>query len=347
MNRFALRIKLCLKDVTACICYVVSAVVLVCLLMGLDSAGEERSAVPVGLVCYDSGTEAASLVEAVTTNPALYVYQKDRSELEDMLLEGYVNSIIVINEEYSLNVRNGMTDGLIEIISGEDDKISVVVGDIIAGSMLYDICMNKGYKMYLKQEGNLGKSREEYKKYVLATSELPDFTFGFELEYRDANNGLLEEKSVTNGMLYRQMIAGMLAMLLSLVSFAACNGICSEYESGSRRRLKNLPIGSFVLNGFDFLGVFVYTLPLGLSAGYLLGGIKGMAVCSVYLLFICFVCIVLSNLCKKTDAYQLVGAVLIVALGVCGFISVFSVFVGGGEYLRYTPNAVFINYFLR
>lgn len=345
MNRFALRIKLCLKDVTACICYIVSAVVLVCLLLGLDSASEERSAVPVGLVCYDDSAEADTLVESILANPSLYVYQKDKAELEDMLLEGYINSLVIIKEDYGLNIRNGMTEELLEIISGEDDKISVIVGDILAGSMLYDVCLNKSYKMYLKQEGNLGKSREEYKKYVLATAARPDFTFGFDLEYIDANNGLIEEKSVTNGMLYKQMIAGMLAMLLSLISFAACNGICREYESGSRRRLKNMPISSAIVNGFDFLGIFVYTLPLGLGAGYLLGGLQGMAVCAVYLVFTCFLCVVLSNLCRKTDAYQLVGAVLIVAFGVCGFISVFSGFVGGGDILRFTPNALFIKYF--
>lgn len=347
MNRLFLRIKICIKDITACICYLVSAVVVLCLLLGLDSVSEERSAVPIGLINEDESTEADRLCESIMQNDAFYVYEGSRSELREKLLEGYINSLVIIKEDYGLRIRKGNTDELVEIISGEDNKVSVVVGDIIAGSMLYDICAEKGYRLYLQQEGNAGLSREEYQTYILRTSEQPDFQFGFELEYRDANEGKIEEAAVTNGMIYKQMIAGMFAMLLSLLAFVSCNGICLEYESGTRRRLKNLPNSKAAMNAADYLGIYLYTLPLGLLGGYLLSGLGGMAVAAAYLALLCFVCVVLSNLLKKTDAYQLAGAVLIVALGVCGFVSVFAGLVGGTELLNYTPNALFIESFLK
>ena len=53
MSRFVLRLKICLKDRTAGICYLISAIVMLALLLSLDSAGEERSAIPVGVVVND------------------------------------------------------------------------------------------------------------------------------------------------------------------------------------------------------------------------------------------------------------------------------------------------------
>ena len=50
MSRFILRLKICLKDRTAGICYLISSIVVLALLLGLESAGEERSSIPVGLV---------------------------------------------------------------------------------------------------------------------------------------------------------------------------------------------------------------------------------------------------------------------------------------------------------
>ena len=346
MERFILRLAICLKDRAAGICYLVSAVVIVCLLLGLSEAGEERSAVPIGLVNRDDSRESEELAESIKKNSALYVYTGTEKELEDRLLDGYINSIFIIREDYGLNVRNGVTEELLEVISGEDDKVSVVVADIIAGSMLYDICRSKAYKMYKKQEGKAGKSREEYAEYVLATAQKPDFQFAFDLEYIDANNGKIAENAVTNGMIYKQMIAGMLAMLLSLISFASCNGICAEYENGARRRLKNLPCSKFLINLFDFFGIFVYTLPLGIISGLLLNGVKGMLLSIAYLAFMCPVCLLLSNLCKKTEAYQLSGAVVIIALGVFGFVSVFMGLIGGVGFAAYTPNALFISAFV-
>lgn len=357
MNRISLRIKLCLKDKTACICYIVSAVVMLCVLLGLEASSEERSAIPIGLVNLDESTEAQNLVKQIHENPSIYVIDgNSREELEERLLSGYINSIFIINEDYGINVRKGATDNLITVISGEDNKVSVIVGDIIAGSMLYDISMSKGYKTYLSEAEKAGIykdsekvqwDRDKYREYALSISERPDFSFAFNMEFKDGNNGKIEEKAVTNGMIYRQMIAGMLAMLLSLVAFSACNGICLEHERGIRRRLSNLPGSRAVSLMFDFFGIFVYTLPLGVGAGWALGKLEGIPVSLLYLAVMCLLCLILSDAVKKTDAYQLVGAVLVIGFGVCGFISVFSGLTGGADFLKYTPNALFIESFMK
>jgi hypothetical protein len=53
-----------------------------------------------------------------------------------------------------------------------------------------------------------------------------------------------------------------------------------------------------------------------------------------------------SKLIKKTETYQIAGAVIVIGLGVLGFVSVFSGIMGGPEFLKYTPNAIYINMLL-
>jgi hypothetical protein len=93
----------------------------------------------------------------------------------------------------------------------------------------------------------------------------------------------------------------------------------------------------------DFFGIFVYTLPLSLVAGFLLSDIKGVICSIVYLLAMCILCTFVSKLIKRTESYQIAGAVLVIGLGVLGFVSVFSGIIGGPEFLKYTPNAFYIN----
>ena len=343
MNRFVLRLKIALRDRTAGICYLVSAVVILALLMGLDSAGEERSAIPIGLAVHDDSSEAEKFVTGLKNTPAVYVTEGEVDELKERLLDGLINCIFVVDEGFGEKIRQGFPDEIITVISGEDDRMSVILSDITAASIMYDICLNKGYRGYKAVGEQSRMTKEEYAERAARLKGDSDFAFTFNLTYEDSSTQKIEEKEITNGMIYKQMIAGMLAMLLCLISFVSCNCFCLEYEAGVAYRLKELPGKRFPMETMDFLGIFVYTLPLGLVSGFLFGGMNGVVYSLVYLLIMCIVCTVISKLIKKTESYQIAGAVLVIGLGVLGFVSVFSGIIGGPEFLKYTPNAIYIN----
>ena len=139
MNRFVLRLKIALRDRTAGICYLVSAVVILALLMGLDSAGEERSAIPIGLAVHDDSSEAEKFVTGLKNTPAVYVTEGEVDELKERLLDGLINCIFVVDEGFGEKIRQGFPDEIITVISGEDDRMSVILSDITAASIMYDI----------------------------------------------------------------------------------------------------------------------------------------------------------------------------------------------------------------
>ena len=343
MNRFVLRLKICLRARTAGICYIISAIVMMALLLSLDSAGEERSAIPVGLVINDESPEAEALAVSMQDTPSMYVSIGTLDEMNEQLLDGLINCIFVIEEGFGEKIRMGYPDEIVTVISGEDDKISVILSDITGGKMLYDICVNKGYRAYSSLGEKSTMTKQQYFDYIDSIRDDPIYKFSFDIKYEDVASKKIEEKEVTNGMIYKQMIAGMMAMLLCLMAFVSCNCFCLEYENGVAYRLKELPGNKLPSEVMDFLGIFVYTLPLGLVSGFLFSDIKGILYSLVYLFIMCVVCTLVSKGIKKTESYQIAGAVLVIGLGVLGFVSVFSGIIGGPEFLKYTPNAIYID----
>ena len=196
MNRFVLRLKILLKDRTADICFIICTGVMLCLLIGLKSVSEERSAVPIGLVVEDDSPEALELAENIKKTVSVYVSEGTREELEERLLDGYLNCIFIIDKGYGERIRNAETEDLVTIISGDDDRMSVIIGDIIAGHMLYDVCLNKGFRLYssLPKEDKL--DWYEYRNYVLQLKEDPTFAFTFNVTYEDPIENKKKEEEV-------------------------------------------------------------------------------------------------------------------------------------------------------
>ncbi len=152
MNDYLLRLKLLFKDRTAGICYLVASVVILVVILGLNIHAEERSSLPIGLVNEDAGEKSAELAEKIRTSESLYVYEDEFDPLYDLLLDGYINCIFVIKKGYEKSVTDGDPSEVLGIYAAEDDKISTVISDIVAGCMMYEVCLDKAYKRYLNLE---------------------------------------------------------------------------------------------------------------------------------------------------------------------------------------------------
>ena len=136
-------------------------------------------------------------------------------------------------------------------------------------------------------------------------------------------------------MIYRQMIAGMLAMLLMLICFCSCNMIVSEFENGIRGRLKTVGAGKLKTACLEIAALVAYSLPVIVLISVMLFGTAGLAgsmrLLLIDLIFAGFCCVIFylfAVLCRSIFAYQLLGTVFLVVSGVAGFVSVFSGFMG-------------------
>lgn len=357
MNDYKLRLKLLLKDRTAGICYIVSLVVILIVILGLNIHAEERSSLPIGLVLEDKSEKASELAGRIRETEALYVYENELDPLYDMLLDGYINCIFVIKEGFQEAIADGDAIEVLGIYAAEDDKISTVISDIVAGCMMYEVCLDKAYKRYSGLEkadpDHVKMTYPEYAEYVRKMAEDDTFRFAFDVTYADAGTGKISTADITNGMIYRQMIAGMLAMLMMLVSFCSFNSVVAEYENGIRTRLKTVAGSRLLRSVKEIAAVATYCLPVVLLISVMLLDQAGFKACVrillldlAFILFFCIMFYIFTVLCRNVFAYQLLGTVTVTVLGALGFISAFRGLIGENLFFN-TPIAFYIDLFIK
>lgn len=355
MSAFLLRLKLLLCDKIAGVCYILCAVVISFVLLNLNLHAEESSRIPIGIVDKCQTSLSTRLVKDISSNASLNVYTDGDEDLELMLKDGYLNCILEIGEDYEKKVRNGDQNKLIKVYTPRDDTSSVIVQDIVAGYMMYDICFFKAWDDYMRLPdiGSEKLSLSQFSDYVLELKNNPFYAFDFDMEFIDVDNGDTKETDISNALIYRQVIAGINALLLMLLVFCACNKIAAEGETGifKRRRLSSgSRILSFVL---EIAATFVYMMPVMMLSAFTVFSDKGIGG-TLYLLCLnmiftfmaTVVYYIVARLIKNAAAYQLAGTILSTVLGVCGFISVFSGLMGV-ELFNYTPVAAYITGFMR
>lgn len=351
MSEFRLRIKLLLKDRVAGICYLAAAVVMLFVLAGLNLVADEQSRVPIGLVCEDDSALAQDLCDRLRANEALRCYELDQETLEHYLRDGYINSILIIPRNYSDKVTAGSNDKLVTIVSVEDDKTSVILGDIIAGCMIREVCINKTYLRYKSLKGSTS-TMQELTDWVERIESDPDFSYGFDVVYRQVGDTAPDAGEITNAMLYRQAIACLLAMLMALIVFCSCNGIASEHGNSMTLRRRLLPGNKAVTVLREACALFCYTLPVGIAAAFMLARGSGIkAILMILALNVCFifVCVLFFYICSQISggifAYQLIGTFSVIACGVMGFIYAFGGLMGV-DMFGMSPFALYIKNFI-
>lgn len=333
MSQFRLRMKLLLADRKAMIALIISTVIVLAVILSIKTYADERSALPIGLNVLDTGIEAGELADSIRKCEALYVYSGTGEELEGLLADGYINCYFTIPVDYGTRLEAGETEGLVSICAAKDDKIAVVCSDLVAGYMIDRICTVRTYDRY----ENLDKtgidnplSESEYRAYVDELSKDDLFTFNFDVKFIDAGSKKVTYRDISNSMMYMQVIAGFIALLITLTAFSACEEVASEGEKGLMRRLDTVP-GSRIYGAFSqILAIIIYLMPLPAVVAVLFGIQNGFVpalkiMLISILLDAVFVVIfyLIAILTKGTSAYQIGGSAIIIGFGIMGFVSIF------------------------
>ena len=353
MGSFTLRLKLLLSDRIATVCYALCVVVMLSVFFNMNLHASDNSKVPMGLLCESDSPVALRLRDRLLGSDALRVTEGTMDELEELLMDGYIGSIFVIGDDYEEKLREGVREDLIKVISPSDDTSSIIVQDIVAGYMMYDVCFFRTYDEYRTLPGNGTDilTEEEYAAFVAEVAEDPDYGFDFDIRYVDIENPDKSDISVTTAMIYRQIIAGLIGMLLLVLVVCGCNGFALEHGQSISMRRRTTGGNLYAAYALEMLAVLVYLTPAVLlsslimikesgPAGAVVIFLLGEALCALFILF----CFALTRVVGSASSYQLVGTVVCLVFGACGFISTFSSLTGT-EVLGATPVAVYIKQF--
>ncbi|MCR5520922.1 MAG: ABC transporter permease [Lachnospiraceae bacterium] len=363
MGAFLLRIKLLLADRIASVCYVLCVIVMVSVFFNMNIHAADTSRVPVGIVCESGSQVAKRLHKALLESDALRATDGTLEELTELLMDGYIGSIFVIGDEYEKKLREGSKEDLIKVITPSDDTSSIIVQDIVAGYMMYDVCFFRTYDEYKSlpgphdispEEGNAAYGRmteQEYYDYVGELAQNPMYGFDFDIEYIDIESSDRRSMNITTAMIYRQIIAGLIGMLLMVLVICGCNGFALEKGQSISKRRKTLGSNQKVAYILEMLAVLVYLTPAVLLSSLIMTEESGIAgAVYIFLLgealcaFFIPICFLMGKAVGSASSYHLVGTVVCLVLGACGFISTFSG-VAGTPMLGGTPVAIYIKGF--
>lgn len=350
MNFFLLRLKLLIRNKISCICYVLCLAVCAGILLNLTIFADESSAFPIGMIDEDRTSLSKELIEKVKNSDSIRVVEGSRDELDELLKDGYINSIFTVKRGYEEAVTGGNGDKMIGVICARDDRISTIVCDIVASDVVYQLSCHKSY-IYYNDLPDSTLSEDEYSAYIAAREADKDFKFSFDASFVSTDSAKTSKKgeaASVNIVVYISMIGGLTAFLFMPVIFCSCNALTLEAEKGILRRrftVKGSRVREFL---FECLAIIVYLLPFALVVA-LIGPGKGILLFLLNCVFVSvlvFVFYFIAYATRKTYAYQAVSVALTILLAVCGFVGIFSGVTGLG-FLKATPVSLYIEFFRR
>ena len=192
-------------------------------LMVLVSAARlDLKEAPVAILDLDRTSESRGLVQSVSNSPFFQVRQNltSRAEVEPLLREGFVVSVLEIPRDFGRELNAGRTARVGIVLDGSDANTAGLVGSYLAG-----IAQDMGMTRLLVRQRKLAGD--------------PRFA-GVELRPRVWFNPELESKWF--------MVPGVLSMIIFLTTImASSNAIVKEREIGTMEQLIVTPLRGWEL----------------------------------------------------------------------------------------------------
>ena len=359
-NRMLLSLKLMLSNKLTLSVFILSLISTFFLLQILNEGAEVNSNIPIGIVNEDILNEtntpselSLELIEGLGSVEALFLHTGTFDELYLKLLEGHIFALFVINEDYEINIEKSDFKNIITVYQGSESKVAKLLQDIVAGEMLYRICLSRGIRLYSNlREGDAKKfSDAEYKEYSDSIKDSEAFDFTFDTQFVNKNESNFTEEMLNNKLLYRQIIGAIFAMILSFVILFAGTYLPLEKAQGLSLRMKLSRMNQLASALGNLVAILLLTFILCITfCGLISFYVKDwsifipvlLASCG-YVIIVTLIILLLGKCTKSIFVYQLLGAVLVLLLGAGGMLSIVNDMVQvSDQFVRILPNSWFI-----
>ncbi len=309
----------------------VSLVLLIVMLNGMDEVKEEKSKIIIGIADENGSELSRSVVEGMKSKDLYEIVTGEEDILLDLLKCGEISAVCVLNKTYESRVTKGKTNNLVTIYETEDSS-ALLVGDILAGVMMQEICTAKGYQTLVKYNKKVGQNEvmgaEAYRSYVNEILEEGGTEFSFDVAYLSSENETTEKPS--QSVLYVQAIFAVFALMAGLISIYAVLPFRQFRHGELAERIKTLPVHRSAI----YVGSALAGLVLPLVFGILFLGCfarrNGMDLSQILSLLICtaaYSCVIVCMMLfaaygiKSHTVYQMGMLAMILVFGVFGLVS--------------------------
>jgi len=359
MEILLLRIKLIRKDIIMMGLLLLSIALFAFMLRSLTVSSEELSSLPIGIVDKDHSNSSKELILGLQKVETLRIIEADEKELNKQLLDEMITSYFIIEKGYEDNLKAGNLKDILTMNYKEDNKSVSIISDIVAGEMIYPISLFKSFHYYEKlvpEEQRL--SLEQYQAYMQELVETStDFDFGFQINYNNPLKDIKESETITNGVIYRQFIFGILGLIMAFLAMFILSQTIKEKENGLETRLNISRMNVLIRDTGNLCALLICEGGLSLVFTVLIGihlKIKDPGLwLSAYTLLLLnaiisgTVMLLISKLIRRMVTYQIVCTLLIIVTGGLGFYQLLTGFYQGfvDKLVNFIPNSWFIKGF--
>ena len=252
-------------------------------------------------------------------------------ELVELLKTGKLSAVCVLPEDFSGRIAEGDTDNLITLYEAGDGS-AMLVGDILAGVMMQEICTSKSYQMLLKYEKkekmDVFSKLEEYRAYVEKVLAEGGSSFAFEVTYLASDSK--EVKKPSQSLVYEQAIFAMFALMTGLLAVYAVLPFRQLRYGKLAGKLKTLPLYNSALYAGSAMGALMMPTAFGilfLSCYSLRNVLEFSQILSLLICTVVYICVIVcmmllaAYIIRSQTVYQMGMLAMILIFGILGLVS--------------------------
>jgi ABC-2 type transport system permease protein len=353
MNRlYLLHVKMIISNRLTLIFLILTTVILLVIVNQLSINSEEKSSIPIGIANEDQSKTADELVLKLKKVPALYIYEGNEKELKNLLGNDKITAYFIIEKGYENSVRKGNTDDIVRMCFLKGNEKYKILSDIIAGEMLYPICLYKGYNMYQildwekipnsqdikdSSSDDIKLTRDEYEKYTNSLTTSEEFDFAFSISFLNTLKKGNQKEELTNAIIYQQITLGIVGMLYAFIAMFVMAAFVAEKENAIHKRVRISLLSPIIKDLYQISAALTFQGLLSVFLLIILGSkisefnmLRSSLLFLLLLLFsliMLLLFLILSKVITQTGRYQLVGTLIILVFGTVGYLHLISGFI--------------------
>lgn len=346
-----LDLKLMLKNKAVIIILAMISILFLLLLKSFSTEIDVKSNIPIGIADEDQTDVSKIFVENCKKQEGIYVYDVAREDLEQKLYKNEITGYFVIKPGFQENIEKGNIKNVIESYAYESTSFSGVVSDILAGEIMYELCLSNTWNMYAALDTAQSRyNKEQFYNYIGQLKENSEYQYAFEIQFVDDNKEQKGETSFQYQLIYEQIELGMIGMLFCMIAMFLVWSIMENPDSQVRKRRKLffIPTSIFVLGDIMAAGsvMSLYTIVCSLimhlmlhsSDRYKLFYMMFTGIVFSFGITLLFWCV--RKIIKSNTAYQLISFLMIVVTGAVSMLSIFSIDIE--KFAKFIPNYWFM-----
>lgn len=290
---------------------------------------EKFDTVPVVVVDEDMSEYSALLIERLSSKEGLNISIADREKAQAMLESNEAEQVFIIDDGFEEAVRNGESEGLIELVNSPSSYSSGYTGEVVAGEVLRLLTANMAANNVVRQYEKLDiKTDEDFRDEVRSFADaLWDPRPLLTIDYREFRAGAAVSASHASIPAASASSAGMIIAFIMFYMIFAGGWLIEERLNGTIKRLGAangalaLSFQGSVISLFaaGTLQVLMFCAVLRLFFGIVLfSGLMSYAVLLAYMLAVIAISMFLSSALKTQAQLQAGAPVLALITGLAG-----------------------------